>query len=282
MNQFNCPNGISIDDDQTIYVADLWNHRIVEWKRNATEGRIVAGGNGQGHQLNQLNNPTDVIIDEETNSLIIADCGNSRVMRWSRQNKANGEVVIADIGCSSLTMTKDGFLYVSNHQKDEVRRWRRGEKGKGTVVAGGSELGEYDLTDYSIRLNGLNSVFVDEDESVYVSDWKNHRVMKWVKGAKEGIVVAGGNGHSDSLKELSYPAGVLVDQLGHIYVAEWGNHRVMRWCQGAKEGTIVLGGHGAGQQSNQFYGPRGLAFDRQGNLYVAEWRSHRIQKFEVE
>jgi hypothetical protein len=57
------PLAISIDDDQTIYLADSSNHRIVEWKCNATEGRIVAGGDGEGHQINQLHYPTDVIID---------------------------------------------------------------------------------------------------------------------------------------------------------------------------------------------------------------------------
>ena len=35
-----------MDDDQTIYVADLENDRIIEWQCNAREGRIVAGGNG--------------------------------------------------------------------------------------------------------------------------------------------------------------------------------------------------------------------------------------------
>ena len=33
-------------------------------------------------------------------------------------------------------------------------------------------------------------IFVDADRSVYVSDWWNHRVMKWMRGAREGEVVA--------------------------------------------------------------------------------------------
>jgi hypothetical protein len=35
---------------------------------------------------------------------------------------------------------------------------------------------------------------------LYVSDRDNHRVMKWIKDAKEGIVVAGGNGQGNSLR----------------------------------------------------------------------------------
>ena len=44
-----------IDDDQTIYVAEWGNHRIVEWKSGATNGQVVAGGNGQGNRNDQLN-----------------------------------------------------------------------------------------------------------------------------------------------------------------------------------------------------------------------------------
>ncbi|CAF5162236.1 unnamed protein product, partial [Rotaria sp. Silwood1] len=43
-NQLNSPWGLYVYDDQTIYVADCWNHRIVEWKSGATNGKVVAGG----------------------------------------------------------------------------------------------------------------------------------------------------------------------------------------------------------------------------------------------
>ena len=105
--------------------------------------------------------------------------------------------------------------------------------------------------------------------------------MKWVKGAKEGIVVAGGQGEGNGLSQLSSPQGIIVDQLGTVYVADWGNARVMRWLKGVEEGTIVVGGNGVGQQSNQLNGPIDLSFDRANNLYVLEWGNHRVQRFEV-
>ncbi len=92
-------------------MTDFGNHRIVEWKCYATNGQIVAGGNGEGNQMNQLNLPTDVIIDKENNSLIIADFGNRRVMRWSLQNNIkNGEIIIEDIDCYGLTMDRNGSI----------------------------------------------------------------------------------------------------------------------------------------------------------------------------
>jgi hypothetical protein len=60
LNQLKDPCGIFIDDDQTIYIVDCWNHRILQWKCNATNGQIVAGGNEEGNKTNQLNYPTHV------------------------------------------------------------------------------------------------------------------------------------------------------------------------------------------------------------------------------
>jgi sugar lactone lactonase YvrE len=106
--------------------------------------------------------------------------------------------------------------------------------------------------------------------------------MKWMKDAKEGIVVAGGNGHGQSLKQLSNPRGVIVDPLGQIYITDSSNHRVMRWCKGATEGTIVAGRYEEGEQFNQLTGPSGLSFDREGNLFVVDGGNDGIQKFEID
>ncbi|CAF1542985.1 unnamed protein product, partial [Didymodactylos carnosus] len=92
------------------------------------------------------------------------------------------------------------------------------------------------------------------DHAVYVSDCGNHRVMKWKEGAKQGIVVASGQGQGNSLSQLSNPLAV-VDQLGTVYVVDCLNHRIMRWRKGATQGSVVAGGNGEGEQSNQFNRP---------------------------
>jgi sugar lactone lactonase YvrE len=101
-----------------------------------------------------------------------------------------------------------------------------------------------------------------------------------MKGAQEGIVVAGGNGYGSSLKQLSYPEGVIVDLWGRIYVADYNNHRVMRWKEGNTEGEIIVGGNGKGQNSDQLSHPTGLSFDIEQNLYAVDKENNRVQKFE--
>ena len=270
------PHGIFIDNDENVYIADFENSRVMEWKLNSTNGQIVVGENGQGNQLNQLDRPTHMIIDKVDNSLIIADWANRRVVRWPRQNKANAEILIEDIDCYGLTMDKDRSLYVSNWKKNEVRRWKIGEK-NGMLVAGGNREGS--------RLNQLSwptFIFVDEHYTLFVSDFLNHRVVKWLKDAKEGIVIAGGNSSGDSLNQLSRPQGIFVDQLGRLYVVDSDNHRVMLWHNGAKEGTILVGGNDEGNELNQLNYPYGLSFDGYGNLYVSDYLNNRIQKFEID
>ncbi|CAF4621115.1 unnamed protein product, partial [Rotaria sp. Silwood2] len=224
INQLSKPLGMHVDDDQTVYVADQWNHRIVKWKWDATSGQVVAGGNGQGNGAHQ-------------------------VVRWPRRNGTSGETIISNIDCVGLTMDENGSLYVTDEGKHEVRRYRRGES-QGTVVGGGNGRGN--------RLDQLSYpryVFVDRDHSLYVSDERNHRVMKWVKGAKQGIVVAGGQEEGNGLAQLSYPYGVVVDQLGTVYVADLGNDRIMRWPKGATQGSVIVGGNSRGEQSNQLNWP---------------------------
>ncbi|CAF3681031.1 unnamed protein product [Rotaria sp. Silwood1] len=248
----------------------------MKWALGATSGQVVAGGNGQGSGAHQLSSPFDVIVDKDTDSLIICDYSNKRVVRWSRRNARSGETIISNIECRSLKMDENGSLYVTDVAKSEVRRYPRGES-EGTVVAGGNERGD--------RLDQLSDpqyVFVDQDHSIYVSEWGNYRVMKWVKGAKQGIIVAGGQGDGNGLEKFSRPLGVVVDQLGTVYVADGGNARIIRWPIGATQASVIVGENGAGGQSNQLYGPVGLSFDRHGNLYVVDWGNQRVQRFNLE
>ncbi len=129
-----------------------------------------------------------------------------------------------------------------------------------------------------IRCNGLT---MDNNENLYVSDWKENEVRRWKIGDKKGIVVGGGNGYGDSLTQLSDPRGVIVDEMGNVYVADSKNDRVMCFSKGSKEGSIIAGGNGKGQQPNQFNYPTDISFDRQGNLYVADWGNYRVQKFDI-
>ena len=156
INQLYRPFGLDIDDDnQSIVIADYGNHRIVEWKIGASNGRVIAGGRGEGNRLNQLNWPIDALIDKETNSLFIADRLNRRVVRWSRcQGTTQGEVIVDNIDCRGLPIDHQRYLYVSDVENCEVRRYTIGDK-NGIVVAGrngqGNQLNQLNVPDLSLH-----------------------------------------------------------------------------------------------------------------------------------
>ena len=276
ISQLNFPNRFFLDNNEFLYIVEWNNHRVTKWKLGNTVGQIVAGGNGKGSRNDQLSYPHSIVVDRERNSLFIGDTGNDRIVQWSLQGARSGKTIISGVHSWGLTMDEQGFLYVPDWSRNEVRRWRVGDS-QGTLVAGGNGKGN--------RLNqlyGPRQIFVDQNHSVYVPDYFNHRVMKWVKGATEGIVVADGHGGGIALSQLHVPEAVIVDQLGTMYIADAGNNRIVRWRKGATAGKVLVGGNGPGSRSDQLKQPADLVFDRQGNLFVADNGNHRVQRFDIQ
>ena len=145
-----------------------------------------------------------------------------KVVRWPRQTGRTVDVLISNIDCDDLTMDGDGYLYVSDTEKHEMRRWKIGET-NGTIVSSGNGRGN--RTD---QLYTPYYVFVHKDHSIYVSDYYNHRVMRWTKDAKEGIVV-GGNGRGEQANQFREPIDLSFDRENNLYVVEYYSHRVQRF-----------------------------------------------------
>ena len=57
----------------------------------ASNGTRIAGGMEKGSRNNQLNYPSDVVIDKDEQKLIICDRGNQRVVRWGLDVMDEGE-----------------------------------------------------------------------------------------------------------------------------------------------------------------------------------------------
>ena len=276
---FDRSGGICVDNvNKMILVTDFYNHCVMQWKIGCKNGTVVAGGHGRGAQPHQLNYPTDVLIDTDTDSLIISNWGMEQVVRWSRSNDTfEGEVLINKIQCWGLAMDDQRNLYVSDVQKNQVKRYQLGgDMQHGTIVAGGNGRGD--------KLNQLNDpkrIFVDQHQSVYVSDHENNRVVKWIKGATEGIVVAGNQGLGTALTQFNRPEGLFVDASGTIYVADSLNQRVMRWPQGATQGTVIVDGSFQKTGSYELRMLSGMCFDRHGNLYVVDSSNNLVRRFTI-
>ncbi len=62
LNQLDHPTYIFVDENYSVYVSDLHNHRMMKWIKDTEEGILVAGGQDKGNSLIQLSNPQVLII----------------------------------------------------------------------------------------------------------------------------------------------------------------------------------------------------------------------------
>jgi sugar lactone lactonase YvrE len=270
----NTPEGIFISSDDTLYIADGSNNRIVSKQLNGnTSIKII--GSGPGNNVNQFNYPSDVFSTDTT--VYVADSNNSRVQKWSTNGTSPMTTVQISTAAGAMFLFVDQYdgLYVSQCSRNLVERYTNFSKN--ATVAGNGIRGSL-----ATQLGCPLGIFVDGTEALYVADWKNNRIQKWNYGATFGTTVAGNGTSGVGLTTLSGPKSVIVDTNGYMYIVDTGNNRLLKWPPNATTGVCIVactGGSGIG--ANQLNSPVDLAFDSNGSIYVSDHANNRIQKFQI-
>ena len=278
--------GIRIVDNNTLYIADTGNHRVVVVRPGSTNAAAIIGSSGNAP--NELNGPADVFVT--STSIYIADSTNYRVQMWPK-NGSSG-VTVAGTGVSgthpSLTsfgfsfgiyVDKYGYLYVPDQSNHRVLRYPPNSTSgtSSVIVAGTGSSGLGPST-----LNRPRRVFVDDELSIYIADYYNHRIQKWGYGACAGVTVAGNGSTGSGTSQLNYPRDVVVDANGFMFITDSDNHRILRWLVGAAAGECIAGCSGIlGNRADRLKYPNAVAFDDNGLLYVSDCSNHRVQKFSL-
>ncbi|CAF4047523.1 unnamed protein product [Adineta steineri] len=240
-----------------------------KWKQNAS---IVAGGTATyGKELNELNYPESICINNRKKSMYIADTANQRITEW-KFGASYADVVAYDVERESdvgiyyrpidiIIDENDDSLIICDLGKERVKRWSpRNSTNIQTIIT-------------NIACTGLA---VDRNGDVYVSDKWKQKVIRWRQTDMSETIVAGGNQRGGNLNQLHSPSRIAVDQDLSVYVADANNHRVMKWMKGAKDGLVVAGGHGEGNSLTQLSFPLGILIDHLGNIFIADTGNDRI------
>lgn len=107
----------------------------------------------------------------------------------------------------------------------------------GETVAGitGNNGGSYS------QLYWPTGIYVDGNNTMFIHDWQNCRVLKWKLGDPMGYVVAGGNGCGGGANQIYNSYGIFGDGQNNIYISEYRNHRVTKWLSyNTTAGILVL------------------------------------------
>ena len=169
--QFKIPDGIAIDKQGHVYVADMLNHRIQKF---TPEGEYITQWGKQGFVEGEFNQPSSVAIDLAGN-LYVVDAGNKRIQKftaagrfitsWGKRGGEDGQfwheprAVFVD-GSGNVFVGEKGKIQRFDTNGKFLSRWGK---------EGGGE-GEFQ------EIEGL---FVDNSRNVFISDTGNDRIQKF-------------------------------------------------------------------------------------------------------
>ena len=174
LNQLSMPQGMTSGGSMNysyLYVADTGNHRVIRFTRGGEQtGKVVAGGNGKGSDLNQLHFPFNVEVDNEGN-VYVADPYNSRIVKW--EPNANEGIVVSEICGYDIAMDDNYFYTAIQGDNPSIYRINKNDKDDVMVISGGNGKGS-EINQYE------NPIYIDIDYSgnIFVSDDTNLRIMK--------------------------------------------------------------------------------------------------------
>ena len=148
-----------------------------------------------------------------------------------------------------------------------------------TVVAGTAGT----RSSGSNQLNYPQGVYLDRNSNLYVTDYYNYRVQKFVNGSTNGTTIAGISGSPgaglsqfNGLRHLAFDATE-----PYMYIAACDDHRIMRYLTNSTSGTngvLVAGGNGAGYGNTTLYYPWGLFYSPSisTDLFITNYYAHSV------
>ncbi len=186
-NELSNPLGLVFDSkSRTLYISDSGNHRVMKYSSGASSGTLFAGGNGGGVGNTQLYNPRGLYFESSTNSLLIANNYAHNIVRWvfgastwtlvaGSSNGTIGSTPTLLNYPADVTLDSMGNMYVADEGNQRIQFFLAGQS-NGTTIAG--------VTGVSGSTSQLfytpSSLALDSQLNIYVTDYNNHRVQKFL------------------------------------------------------------------------------------------------------
>jgi len=289
LDALNAPWGLAIYMNNTLYISECGNSRVMKIHEGSLNGTIVAGFGGSGDGNSQLGCPAELKLDNYSN-LYVDDNSHCRVMLW-RINASTGITAVGVDGCGNTNRTigtsagfaldSHGNLYISDMDYHRVMKWPPNST-VGIVIAGQTGV----PGDTNKLLNTPYGLYLDEKNSyLYIADRGNNRIQRYnLNMTANGTTVAGGYGAGSNSSQLNGPHGVYVSKkTGDIYIADRANNRIQRWSQGASNAVTIAGITGmTGTNSTLLNSPVGVIMNMNETfLYVSDRGNNRVQRYQL-
>jgi sugar lactone lactonase YvrE len=164
LGQFNQPQGIAIDLNENIYVADTGNNRVQKFDSNG-KFQIYIGGIGSGSQ--QFDSPNDICSPDGLN-VYVTDLNNNRIHILDRKLNSvsifSGNVTFP----KSLVVSKQGDIFIVETEENSILKFNSFYNP--VARFGAIETGEGEL-------NNPVKIELIENEFICVSDGQASRIV---------------------------------------------------------------------------------------------------------
>ena len=310
--RFKNPEGIAVDSNGSVYVADFGNATI----RKITSAGVVttiagtagvkgsADGNGAAAKFQE---PYGVAVDASGN-VFVADASNRTIRKISSAGvvttfagtagsygSVDGTGASAKFGSPyGVAVDSSGDVYVADNSNSTIRKIT--SSGIVTTIAGtASSTGLTDGTGANARFKYPHGVAVDLSGNVYVADLANSAIRKITSTGVVTTIVGSyalwgfdisSSGSADGTgidTKFKSPTGIAVDINGNVYVGDYGNATIRKITAAAVVTTMAgtVGSWGSTDGTGaaaKFYITHGVAADSAGNVYVADTGNYTIRK----
>ena len=182
---------------------------------NSSNGSTIAGTGIAGNGLNELDGPTDMVVDADLN-LYVVDMKNKRVMKWE-PNATAGIVMISDNSIDGVhgmvfAPQSSNQVYLSDTNQNGIYLW--------TFGAATPNLTLTQVNSTRATLNQPWGLTQDRYSNLFVADRNNDRVVMFCANSTVGIPVVGETGTSPV---TNAPMDVAFDSDSNLYVVLDGN-----------------------------------------------------------
>jgi sugar lactone lactonase YvrE len=242
--KFQNPEGVAVDSNGNVYVADYGNHRIRKISPAGVVTTLAGGTNGYADGTGtaaQFSNPCDVAVDS-AGYVYVGEMNSHRVRKISPAGVvttlAGGTNGYADGTGTAARFTIPygvavdgaGNVYVGDQNNNRIRKIS--PAGVVTTLAGSGTAGSADGTGTAAQFRSPRGVAVDIAGCVYVADNENNRIRKISRaGVVTTLAGSGTAGSADgtgTAAQFSGPFAVTVDKSGNVYVADTGNGKIRK------------------------------------------------------
>jgi len=300
------PQGLKVDRQGNVYIADNQNHRIRKVPASGTISTVVGNGtqrfagDGAAAELASLSGPADVAIDAN-NNLYISDLLNGRVRMVNAAGVIstvaggggalqNGPALQASLPApTGLAIDSEGRLIIGVNFARQVRRLSQLTI---TTIAGVPPTGGAgdDTPATAATLLSPFGVAVDGAGNVLVSDQVDNRIRKVSPAGViatfggTGLYGWNGDGSPATTAAIGSPRGLSFDTSGNLFLVSGAMSGVRRIAATGSVSTIAgtgaagFTGDGGVATEARLNIPLGVAVDAAGNTFVADTNNHRIRR----